>query len=379
MDLLGRHPTCRQRSDATAHAIADTSPRCTHRLAGTPQTRPQHLRQGLLLLELRHLRRLDLDGGLGLRAARHGRHDVGRAAAPPPGEGAGAPLLPLAAAHTPGSDRRSAADRRRRAGPASPFRGAGIFAAGPMQRRHVRVEVVDQNEAPPAGLARAAAAARCRGNAGVVRNDAGVRRRPGLAQEGRDARHAGGVGRVERRPGLGIEQVVGPAVEGVVGRRVDVAPGHAVPPPDAELDVILPDLGGVALLDPVVSVVLVVAGLGPVVQDQRARRRRIRRRLRRYCERRGVLIEQMFQFRHVEPPAHGRDEDGIPRGIDGRRHGVTRGGGGGCGSTTRDNIDERRRPGRGHRPARRRRPRHERGSVHARADPRFGFAIPTPT
>ena len=82
---------------------------------------------------------------------------------------------------------------------------------------------------------------------------------------------------------------------------------------------------------------------------------------------------------YVEPPAHGRDEDGIPRGIDGRRHGVTRGGGGGCGSTTRDNIDERRRPGRGHRPARRRRPRHERGSVHARADPRFGFAIPTPT
>ena len=299
MDLLGRHPTCRQRSDATAHAIADTSPCCT-RLAGTPQTRPQHLRQGLLLLELRHLRRLDLDGGLGLRAARHGRHDVGRAAAPPPGEGAGAPLLPLAAA--PGSDRRSATDRRRRAGPVGPSRsrGAGIFAAGPVQRRHVRVEVVDQNEAPPAGLARAAAAAsRSRGNAGVVRNDAGARRRPGLAQEGRDARRAGGVGRVERRPGLGIEQVVGPAVEGVVGRRVDVAPGHAVPPPDAELDVILPDLGGVALLDPVVSVVLVVAGLGPVVQDHRARRRGIRRRLRRYCKRRVVLIEQMFQFRHL--------------------------------------------------------------------------------
>ena len=62
---------------------------------------------------------------------------------------------------------------------------------------------------------------------------------------------------------------------------------------------------------------------------------------------------------YVEPPAHGRDEDGIPRGIDG----VARGGG--CG--TRDNIDERRRPGRGYRPPRRRRPRHERGSVHARA------------
>lgn len=313
--LLGRHPTCRQRSNSTSHTIANTTDSSSTRLARTSQTRPQHLRQGLLLLELRHLRRLDLNGRLRLRAGRHDRHHVRRAAAPPPREGPGAPLLPLVAA--PRSGRRAAAHRRPTGAVAAiPARGRGIVVAGPMQRGHVRVEVVDQNEAPPAGLPIMAATAADTvtmyprsapdaGVAGIVRTDAGVRRhhRPGrgagLAQQRRNARHARRIGRVQGRPGLGIEQVVRPAVEGVVRRRVDVAAGDAVPAPDPKLDVILPHLGRVALLDPVVPVVLVVAGLGPVVQDERPRRWRIRRGLRRYCQRRLVLIEQMLQLRHL--------------------------------------------------------------------------------
>ena len=258
-----------------------------------------------MLLELRHLRRLDLDGGLRLRAGRHGRHHVRRAAAPSPREGPGAPLLPLVAGQRSG--RRAAADRRRPA-------GAVAAIAGPVQRGHVRVEVVDQNEAPPAGLPMMAATGtavlmmspqpRAASDAGIVRIDAGVRRHrpdrgPGLAQQRRNARRARRIGRVQGRPGLRIEQVVRPAVEGVVRRRVDVAASDAVPPPDPKLDVVLPHLGRIALLDPVVPVVLVVAGLGPVVQNERPRRRRIRRGLRRYCQRRLVLIEQMFQLRNL--------------------------------------------------------------------------------
>ena len=268
-----------------------------------------------MLLELRHLRRLDLDGGLRLRAGRHGRHHVRRAAAPSPREGPGAPLLPLVAGQRSG--RRAAADRRRPAGAVAAIaaRGRGIVVAGPVQRGHVRVEVVDQNEAPPTGLPMMAATGaavllmmspqpRAASDAGIVRNDAGGRRhRPdrgaGLAQQRRNARRARRIGRVQGRPGLRIEQVVRPAVEGVVRRRVDVAAGDAVPPPDPKLDVVLSHLGRIALLDPVVPVVLVVAGLSPVVQNERPRRRRIRRGLRRYCQRRLVLIEQMFQLRNL--------------------------------------------------------------------------------